>query len=372
MSGRVLKGYAAVLALAALLALALRLRGPGSAPPAEEPGASDATAGGTRGVAPEAASGPGSRRVSEVPVGPVSRAHGDGCGQVVEFAVHRALKALVRAQNPDGSWGDGAEAFEGRIHTPASATALAVLALLGAGYTHLSKDMAADGVTFGASMKQALKWLMACEPADAFESGIVALALSEYYGLTASALIRNPAEAGLHRLESWQAYEAAHGDRLGEAWTAMAATSARLSGLEFDPEATARAKERVSARLEGGPDPLAAASWLLLTNDRTHAGLPAVRDALAAALPEPASYSYADGYFATLALFQIDGPGRKEGKGEAWKAWEGAIREVLVGKQDRDGTWPGVSGRTGDALRNALATMTLEIYYRYASASGAR
>lgn len=227
-------------------------------------------------------------------------------------------------------------------------------------------------MTFGASVKQAIRWLMACEPADAFESGIVALALSEYYGLTASALIRNPAEAGLRRLEAWQSYEAAHGDRLGEAWSAMAATSARLSGLDYDAEAVARSTERVRARLDGGPDPLAAASWLVLTGDRTHAGLPAVRDALAAALPDPASYAYTEGYFSTLALFQLDGPGRDEKKGEAWNAWERAIRDVLVRGQDRNGSWPGVSGRTGDALRGALATLTLEVYYRYASAPGAR
>lgn len=372
MRGRILKGYLAVLALAALLALALRLRGPGSVPPPAEGEAEDRAGSRTAEVRGEDSPAPAARRVSETPFVPAPHAHGAGCGLVEESAVPLALKALVRAQNPDGSWGDGAEAFEGRIHTPASATALAVLALLGAGYTHLSKDVAAEGVTFGAALKRALKWLLDCEPSDAHESGIVALALSEYYGLTASPLVRNGAEAGLHRLASWQSYEAAHGDRLGEAWSSMAAASARISGLDYDPEATARATERVRARLDGGPDALAAASWLLLTGDRTHAGLPAVRDALASALPEQASCGFGDAYFATLALFQIDGPGRKEGKGEAWKAWEGAIRESLVRSQQKDGTWPGVTGRTGDALRNALATMTLEIYYRYAAASGSR
>lgn len=77
MRGRMLKGYLAALALAALLALALRLRGPGdaAAPGEAIPAESGAAAAAVR---PEVPPGSVPPRVSETPVPGSHASHGDG------------------------------------------------------------------------------------------------------------------------------------------------------------------------------------------------------------------------------------------------------------------------------------------------------
>jgi hypothetical protein len=69
-------------------------------------------------------------------------------------------------------------------------------------------------------------------------------------------------------------------------------------------------------------------------------------------------------YYATLALFQH--------QGEPWERWNEAIKDVLLAHQqtagrsagswDPDGHWAGVGGRV---YQTAIATLTLEVYYRY-------
>ena len=69
-------------------------------------------------------------------------------------------------------------------------------------------------------------------------------------------------------------------------------------------------------------------------------------------------------YYATLALFQH--------QGSEWRQWNESIKLLLVGRQltsgrmagscDPDGRWAGVAGRV---YQTAIATLTLEVYYRY-------
>jgi len=68
-------------------------------------------------------------------------------------------------------------------------------------------------------------------------------------------------------------------------------------------------------------------------------------------------------YYGTLALYQHQGP--------AWKAWNRAVREILLPMQERkgpcDGSWPpkGQWATGGRVVQTALATLCLEVYYRY-------
>ena len=56
--------------------------------------------------------------------------------------------------------------------------------------------------------------------------------------------------------------------------------------------------------------------------------------------------------------------------GDSWKAWNGALKPALVDSQVREGEdrglwrFPPASG-IGRARGTALATLTLEVYYRY-------
>ena len=78
-------------------------------------------------------------------------------------------------------------------------------------------------------------------------------------------------------------------------------------------------------------------------------------------------------YYATLALFQHGGP--------EWEAWNGALREILVAEQiargPDAGSWPvrSAPGQNytafgGRLYSTALATLCLEVYYRFTPAAG--
>lgn len=138
-------------------------------------------------------------------------------------------------------------------------TALAVLAFLGAGYSHLSKDVY-DGACFGDVLRRGLQWLLAQQDAEGrvgpasagkplYNHAIAALALSEAYGLTGSPLFVENAQRAIDFLvaaqnagKGWR-----YSPRSGESdtsvtgWAVMALKSAELSGLRFPRSAYAGA-----------------------------------------------------------------------------------------------------------------------------------
>ncbi|MEK7469616.1 MAG: hypothetical protein AAB074_19760 [Planctomycetota bacterium] len=288
-----------------------------------------------------------------------------------------SLKWMLRHQNLDGSWGGEAEIFEGHIYSPTSATALCLLALLSAGYTHLSNEsVSVEGSenrkAFGDAIRAGLNWLDTRPPTDAFDASLHALVMSQAWGLTNSGGIGVMCESALARYDAFQRFDATRGDPLAESWAAFAAASAKLSDLAFDEAAAGRTKERLFESLNAGPTPEAAAAFLLVAGDGEHPSLPGLAVALAAAPPAWEKPEFTRWYFATLALHQFEGPGHVDSVGESWKTWSAALKEALVLNQNREGTWPGPSGATGSAVRTAMGTLALEVYYRYANAPGVR
>jgi hypothetical protein len=311
-------------------------------------------------------------RVSESPV--VARNSG-GC--ICESANGASLKWMVRHQNPDGSWGGDAEIFEGRVYSQTSATALCLLSLLSAGYCHLTKEGVSiegsdQGKSYGETIKAALKWLDARPPTDGFDAALSALAMSEAFGLTSSKVISPMSEAALARYDAFQRFDATRGDPLAESWCAFAATSARLSSLEFDEAAAERTVQRLKDSLETAPSPEAAAAYLLFSQNRDHASLPDLAANLAASPPDWEKPEFTRWYFGTVALFQYEGPTRGDAPGESWKTWSENLKEALVRHQQREGTWPGLGGATSTAVRTALGTLSLEVYYRYSASLGVK
>ena len=81
-------------------------------------------------------------------------------------------------------------------------------------------------------------------------------------------------------------------------------------------------------------------------------------------LPRITSYDEYFWYYGTLAMRNSDD--------ESWKEWNGALRDLLVNLQRKDGQfagswdprgkWAGIGGRL---YSTALSTMCLEVYYRY-------
>ncbi|MCE9583342.1 MAG: hypothetical protein K8T20_12725, partial [Planctomycetes bacterium] len=146
-----------------------------------------------------------------------------------EDAVKRGLWWLGRHQNANGSW--SAENFNslcqggkcngtGYNDYDAGETGLALLAYLGAGYTHLSREKYIDPISkktmvYGDAVKGAVKWLMANQDAEGcfggrhgskymYNHAIAALAMAEAFGLTGSSLFHDSAQHGIDFLTQAQ------------------------------------------------------------------------------------------------------------------------------------------------------------------------
>ncbi|HXG60569.1 MAG TPA: hypothetical protein VNO22_04275, partial [Planctomycetota bacterium] len=135
----------------------------------------------------------------------VKRGGGDPFSQ---GAVTDALRWLARHQNADGSWSATGYVRQcrqgsclpnpGHEDFDAGVTGLSLLAFLGAGYSHLSKDTY-DGICFGDVVRKGLQWMMSHQDPEGcigsrnaqkymYNHTICALAMSEAYGLTGSNL----------------------------------------------------------------------------------------------------------------------------------------------------------------------------------------
>jgi hypothetical protein len=80
--------------------------------------------------------------------------------------------------------------------------------------------------------------------------------------------------------------------------------------------------------------------------------------------PRLSDLNYYYWYYGTLAMYQNGG--------RAWQDWNSVVREVLIGEQIKSGRLAGSWdpndewGRYGGRLYStALATLTLEVYYRF-------
>jgi len=359
-------------------------------------------------------------------------ADGPGPTRVTESAVTAALKWLARHQSPDGSW--GATRFTdqcvgdkctgaGDAENDTGVTGLALLAFLGAGYTHLSKDEYPDPLIpgrklrFGDAVKNGLKWLMSKQDAEGCIGGrgskfmynhtIAALALSEAYGMSATQLFKGPAQQAVDFIIAAQNPERAwrytkqpgDNDTSVTGWAVMALKSAELSELSvpsresyekakkwFD-EVTETAYYRVgyNARNSGAVhnavnqgfnhhESMTAVGVLcriFMSKDKKEPALAGV-SLLVKDLPswKPDSIDYYYWYYASLALFQYDGP-----NGPNWKRWNEAMKDALVPNQKTakdgcaNGSWTSDNERWGNeggrVYAVAINALTLEVYYRY-------
>lgn len=268
-----------------------------------------------------------------------------------------ALGWLARHAQSEGSWGMVAEVVEGEIWTPEAATALSLLAFIGAGYTERTRQRW-DEVDLGPLIARGLSWLADRPPGDARTAALTSLALSESVGLSGSDVFRPAAQRALEDLLSRQAGDGSWGDPDSAPWGAMALASARISGLEVPDAAVERAKSWFAARLGQGGTPADVVGWLLLTHDRRNPSAVRILRASTNALPTPENLSFASAYFGSLAAFQFDGPG-----GPVDRRWVHAIRSSFAaGVLPQDG-----EGRTSDVVLNALGALSLERYDAYTS-----
>lgn len=240
-------------------------------------------------------------------------------------------------------------------------TGLALLAFLGAGYTHRSRDWH-DGISFGEVIRKGLKRLLARQnETGAFDAKdpvadiIASLALSQAYGMTRSVLLKEGAQRAAERAAAARVEETR-----GLAWKALAVKSAQLALLEVPHK---ERLEEIARALQDREDDAAVAATAIASifahKTRDAAWVAPLRS-LEASSRDPETL-----YFGTLAMFQADGP-----RGPMWKGWWAPLKSRLGSAQrtEKDacerGSWDCGTFR-GRLRATAFCAQMCETYYDY-------
>ncbi|MEK6249444.1 MAG: terpene cyclase/mutase family protein, partial [Planctomycetales bacterium] len=332
-----------------------------------------------------------------------------------ESAVEAALKWMARHQNYNGSWsfdhtiGGKCSGFAnpGDKQSRMGATGLALLAFLGAGYTHTYESEYQENVRKG------LKYLvdnMDQKTGRMFEvgganhehmycHGIAACALAEAYGMTLDNRYKRLAQLGLDYIVAaqhpinggWLYTPRAGGDTSVVGWQIMALKSGLLSYMSVPGKVGLLASRwldsvqsevpdyggvgsrygyRIAQDRQGRSGACTAIGLLCrnyLGTPQDDAGLVAGVRWISAQGPARADMYF--NYYASMVMYQNDGK-----KGDMWIKWHDQIMNQLVAAQvtaDSDrGSWYFAAnhGDSGGRLYNtALACMTLEVPYRFMS-----
>lgn len=325
-----------------------------------------------------------------------------GGSDVTEAAVARALEWLVRQQERDGLWSlKGPYMSPGSQENRLAATAMALLALQGAGNTHREGR-------HRTVVARAAKALVAQQlPEGRFDIHPVpqhhslyshaqaTIALCELYGMTKDEAFAMPARRAVAFAVKaqgpnggWRYEPGKEGDMSVTGWFMMALKSAEMAGLEVPGSAFKSIAAFLDAvALDGGsrygyrrdtPElpPLqvttaVSAEGLLC---RQYLGWPRTHPPLVEGVERLTSGNLFDfdgdkdlygWYYVTQVAHHLGGP--------AWDRWNGQMREVLPARQVREGReagswdpaldkWGHIAGRL---YATCFCTYMLEVYYRH-------
>ena len=325
-------------------------------------------------------------------------------------AISAALAWLARSQRDDGLW-DADKHGGGALFDP-GVTGLAILAMLGAGYTDAGQTAYAGNVRKGLSALMKSQDKDGCIGTRASHSFIynhciATTALCEAYALT-----RNPrykpvaTKAANYIMMARNPYMAwRYTPRGGEndtsvtAWAIIALTSAKQAGIKVDPDAFVGARNwvekmtdprtgRIGYNFRGGqvarPEGMQDRFPANRSHAMTAAGLliracapefdPRAADVQRGAklcLSRPPAWNVRDGsvdmyywYYGTMAMVQIGG--------SSLRTWnDHAFQAVLDGQRQRGperGSWDAMGPWGNDGGRvyaTAVMAMTLQVVNRY-------
>ncbi|HUE14351.1 MAG TPA: prenyltransferase/squalene oxidase repeat-containing protein [Planctomycetaceae bacterium] len=332
-----------------------------------------------------------------------------GGNEQSERAVEASLRWLASVQNRNGSW--EAKAFgAGQVKVDengvdrdyagrdadSGVTALAILAFLGAGYTH-EEGQYADNVD------RALRWLISQQRRDGnlgfgaghfatmYCHGIATYAVAEAYGMqndpTSNTMLRDPLLRAVRYIldnqnpdGGWRYVKGQKSDISMFGWQLMALKSAEIAGVNIPREAKSRMvgflKERslgdhgglAAYREDESPTASMTAEALfckqMLGIRRNNAACQEAAEYLLDRLPKRSQFNEYFWYYGTVAMYQYGGSG--------WQSWNEAVREILISEQQTTGefagSWDPVSPWAkygGRIYATALSTLCLEVYYRF-------
>jgi hypothetical protein len=337
-----------------------------------------------------------------------------GGSKATESAVEAALQWLKRHQEADGHWEITKYLPDGRQGNPSYVTGvsgLALLAFLGAGYTHKIQS------EYRETVLKAVNWLVENQKPDGtfakmhshstYCEFICCLAISEAYGMTKDPRLKQAAQKSVDwaiktqtPYSGWRYHRKNDSDTSVVGWAMMALKSAKIAGLKVDGtafqgitnfldtvtvkeadgtvQALYRPQEKVSSGFESDTRCCTAIAMLsrqFLGSKRTDPLVDGSAKWLAANTPvwgQGRDIHFYYWYYGTLGMFQVGG--------DRWKSWNQAMKKVLLDNQckggpmdgsvqDKDGSWDPACyygrGFAGRVYTTALGALTLEVYYRY-------
>jgi hypothetical protein len=318
----------------------------------------------------------------------IEQVEGLGGSGATEGAVGRALDWLSRHQEGDGRW--SIQKHGGEAGHDVAATGFALLCYLGWGIKH---DVPGK---YQAPAAKAVDWLVKQAkpdgdirgPGNMYDQGIAAIALAEAYGLT-----RDPAlgvcvsnvvgfimRAQNAKTGGWRYKPGEGGDTSVVGWQTMALVSANMAGIAVPKEHFERAGVWLNSVSSGDKNGLygyvnKTASrgmtaegmfcWQILGTPPDDPKMQAGASYLQLQPPGPGNKDFYYWYYATLAMYQHGG--------STWDDWNRSLKAILPGLQvlegDDAGAWlPAgftLGDRMGKVVCTAMATLTLEVYYRY-------
>ncbi len=321
--------------------------------------------------------------------------HQGGGNEQSEIAVDMGLEWLARHQWPDGGWSFRHPAHsearnEGNSASRTAATGLALLCFLGRNHNHVDQSeyqkVVLDGLNF--LLKTAKKGdLTQLTEHSMYGQGIATLALAEALAVSEDPQLREPVQQAVdfivtaqHSLGGWRYMPGQMGDLNITGWQWLALKTARMAGANV-PDATMQKASKFIESQSVSPgayftypgldptlaQPVPTAIGVLL---RMHQGWKPERDEIQMGVGYLAEQKVSPNhiyfnYYTTMALFHFGGP--------LWKTWNEEVRDYLVNTQSNAGhergSWffphPKTSNEGGRLYCTAMATLTLEVYYRH-------
>ncbi|HOM17434.1 MAG TPA: terpene cyclase/mutase family protein, partial [Thermoguttaceae bacterium] len=318
-----------------------------------------------------------------------------GATQASEDAVERGLRWLAAHQMPNGGWDfdhrkgncPGLCRNPGDHGCTTAATSLALLAFLGAGYTHQDgpyRNVVHRGFYYLLSRGVKAPRGLDFTEGTMYGHGLATIAICEAYAMTGDPLLKQYAQEAIDFIVyaqdkkggGWRYQPGQPGDTTVTGWQLMALRSGQMAGLNVPSPSLLLAwrfldsvqgeQGAVYGYMDAAPRRSTTAIGLLC---RMYLGWRPEHPALRRGISHvdqwgPSSEDIYYNYYAAQLMHHWGGP--------EWKRWNPAMRDYLVRTQAAQGheagSWyfDGQHTRPGGRLfSTAAAIMTLEVYYRY-------
>ena len=312
---------------------------------------------------------------------------GLGGSDGTEKAIEASIRWLAENQEKSGRWNSREHGAKGNFDT--GVTGLALLCFYGWGARHDEEG------EYRQHVGRALDWLLSQQEQNGnlrakgmmYCHSIASIALCEAYGVTKDPKLREPAERAIaYTLAAqsktkggWRYRPGNDSDTSITGWQFMALHSARLAGLKvpekhfelarkwFDTAGGGKHGGLYGYQGPGKKSPAMVATGMFCRQlDLAPPTSPKQIESAKLIGINPMRSRTLDFYYiyyATLALYQHQGP--------IWDKWNEALKDSLPRLQrktgSRTGSWDtsrGLAGNGGRVASTALATLSLEVYYR--------